>query len=121
MRRLTDAEISAAEAAVGRPLPELYRRLLAEVGYGSRGQLQIYHPAVVRELYEPFFDDPARLFTPYFPIGCDNELQEVWAIDASTQRAASIGHETVPDDGPDEKWLGYEEWFEQHLGVRRGP
>lgn len=112
---MTPAEIDAAEAEIGVRLPTLYRHLLAEVGHGRRGAVDIYHPAAVRELYEPFFDDPAQLFGPYFPFGCDNHLQEVWVIDAAAERAASIWHETVPDDWPEEKWLTYDEWRRQYL------
>ena len=32
-------------------------------------------------------------------------------IDAKSEMAASIWHETVPDDWPDEEWLSYEDWI----------
>src|SRR5262245_46312982 len=110
MPTMTPAEIDAAEAAVGVRLPNLYRQLLAEVGHGRNGDREIYHPATVRELYEPFFDHPAQLFAPYFPFGCDNRLQELWIIDASADLAASIWHETVPDDWLDEHWMECDVW-----------
>jgi hypothetical protein len=118
MPLMTPAEIDAAEAEIGVRLPGLYRELLAEVGHGRRGDCEIYHPSAVRALYEPFFDDPAQLFAPYFPFGCDNGLQELWVIDGAAARAASIWHETVPDDWPEEQWLPYDEWRRQHFSAR---
>jgi hypothetical protein len=102
----------------------LYRKLLVEVGFGSYGQRsdsksnttkELYHPAAVRGLYEHFFDDPAILFHPYFPFGCNNGEQELWVIDATAERAASIWHETVPDDWSEEKWLDYDEWVAKFI------
>jgi len=115
MQTMTLAEIEAAEAAIGVRLPTFYRQLLVEAGHGRNGDYEIYHPAAVRELYEPFFDDPSQLFAPYFPFGCDNRLQELWIIDAAAARAASIWHETVPDDWPEETWLPFEEWQRRYL------
>jgi hypothetical protein len=71
----------------------------------------------VRELYEPFFDNPAHLFAPYFPFGCDNRLQKLWIIDAVADRAASIWHETVSDDWPDEQWMPCDEWRRHYLST----
>lgn len=115
MPTLTLAEIDATEAEIGARLPSFYRQLLVEVGHGQNGDWEIYHPIAVRELYEPFFDDPAQLFNPYFPFGCNNHLQELWIIDASAGRAASIGHETVPEDWSEEKWLTFDDWRKQYL------
>jgi len=112
---MTPAEIDAAEADIGVRFPSFYRQLLIEVGQGRRGDHEIYHPSVVKELYEPFFDDPSQLFAPYFPFGCDNKLQEIWIIDADAGRAASIWHETVPEDWPEEQWLPCDEWRQRHL------
>lgn len=121
MTRLGNAEIDAIERALGCRLPGLYCKLLVEEGYGPLGDsAEIYHPAEVRKLYEPFFDDPARLFDPYFPFGCQNATQELWVIDASTERAASISHETVPDDWPGEEWLPYERWIQECLEPELG-
>jgi len=122
MKKLTNQEIAEIEKALGLPLPGLYRKLLSEVGYGRYGQRldckwnttkELYHPSVVRDLYASFFDDPALLFHPYFPFGCNNEKQELWIIDSVAERAASIWHETVPDDWPEEEWLGYDNWVER--------
>ena len=66
-------------------------------------------------LYEPFFDDPAQIFAPYFPFGCNDYDQELWVIDADKERAATIYHETVPDDWPAEDWLSYDDWLGQYL------
>lgn len=116
MPPLSNSEIDVIETALGSPLPGLYRRLLAELGPGPVGEnAEIYHPIIVRELYESFFDDPEQLFNSYFPFGCDNRKQELWVIDAATERAAAIWHETVPDDWPDEEWLPYESWVERYL------
>lgn len=115
MPTMTHAEIDAAEAAIGVRLPTLYRQLLAALGDGRNGDHEIYHPGAVRELYESFFDDPTQLFAPYFPFGCDNWLQELWIIDAEAERAASIWHETVPDDWPEETWLPFDDWRLRYL------
>jgi len=112
----TNAEVDLVEQSLGVTLPGLYRRLLTELGPGRIGSsAELYHPSHVRELYEPFFDDPSQLFQPYFPFGCENGKQELWVIDSATERAASIWHETVLDDWPDEDWLPYEEWVQRHL------
>jgi hypothetical protein len=112
---MTQAEIDAAEAAIGVRFPSFYRQLLSEVGHRRRGDCEIYHPAGIRVLYEPFFDNPAQLCAPYFPFGCDNRLQEIWVIDGAAERAASSWHETVPDDWAEEQWLPYGEWRRQYL------
>ena len=115
MTPLTNPEIDSLEQELGCTLPGLYRKLLVEQGYGTFGEAEVYHPAEVRKLYESFFDDPAQLFHPYFPFGCQNYKQELWVIDAAAERAASIWHETVTDDWPDEEWLEYDEWVSVHL------
>jgi hypothetical protein len=116
MPPLTNPEIEDIEHTLGHELPGLYHRLLFELGPGPIGNAgKIYHPLAVRELYEPFFDDPSQLFHPYFPFGCDNKAQELWVIDASIEQAASIWHETVPDAWPDEEWLPYDSWIERYL------
>jgi hypothetical protein len=113
---LTNFEIEDIERALGLKLPGLYHRLLFELGPGPFGlAAEIYHPLAVREFYGPFFDDPRQLFNPYFPFGCQNVKQELWIIDASVEKAASIWHETVPDDWPEEEWLPYETWIERYL------
>ena len=117
MPTMTLAEIDAAEAVIGVRLPAFYRQLLAEVGHGRNGDCEIYHPAAVRELHEPFFDDPSQLFAPYFPFGCDNRLEELWIIDAAAGRVASIWHETVSDDWPDEQWMPCDEWRRHYLST----
>jgi hypothetical protein len=116
MAAISNQEIEEIERNLGRELPGLYHRLLFEIGPGRIGSAaEIYHPLAVRELYESFFDDPNQLFNPYFPFGCQNKLQEVWVIDAAREKSASIWHETVPDDWPDEEWLSYETWIERYL------
>jgi hypothetical protein len=116
MPPLTNPEIESIEQALGYKLPGLYHRLLFEVGPGPLGsEAEIYHPQAVRELYKPFFDDPRQLFNPYFPFGCQNRKQELWVIDASSEKAASIWHEAVPDDWPNAEWLPYETWIERYL------
>jgi hypothetical protein len=88
---------------------------LTAVGYGRHGNCEIYHPTAVRGLYEPFFDNPAELFAPYFPFGCDNLRQDLWIIDAAAERATSVWHETVPDDWREERWLPYDEWQRKYI------
>jgi hypothetical protein len=43
------------------------------------------------------------------------KLQEMWVIDFQAETAASISHETVPEDWPNEEWLICEAWEEQYL------
>ena len=122
MTPLTNSELDQIEAELGHPLPGLYRKLLMAEGYRRpNADVEIYHPAAVWELYEPFFDDPGQLFNPYFPFGCHHRKQEPWVIDAVTERAASIWHETVPDDWPEEEWLEYHVWVERHLDAETPP
>lgn len=112
----SNPEIEAIAEELGRKLPGLYHRLLFEIGPGPFGRnAEIYHPLSVRKLFEPFFDDPNQLFSPFFPFGCQNVKQELWIIDAAAEAAASIWHETVPDDWPDEDWLPYEDWILRYL------
>ena len=116
MPLLSNSEIDVIEQSLGVTLPGLYRKLLVESGFGAvSDHTQIYHPNEVRALYEPFFDQAGQLFAPYFPFGCDNDEQTLWIIDAEQERAATIWHETVPDDWPEEDWLAYEDWIRQNL------
>lgn len=116
MSKLTNPEIDQFEHALGHQLPGLYRTLLFELGHGKIGSAaEIYHPLNVRDLYEPFFDNPEQLFRVYFPFGCQNTKQELWVIDVLAERAATIWHETVPDDWPEEKWLEYDQWILTYL------
>jgi hypothetical protein len=112
---LSNVELDGIEQGLHLKLPGLYRKLLVELGHGgfNHGQ-EIYHPSQVQGLYESFFYGP-ELFNPYFPFGCDNKKQEIWVIYASTERAASIWHETVPDDWDDEEWLQYDLWITRFL------
>jgi hypothetical protein len=69
MPPLSNAEITTIEQALGHKLPGLYHRLLFEIGPGRFGKAaEIYHPLAVRELYEPFFDDPTQFVQPVFPV-----------------------------------------------------
>jgi hypothetical protein len=124
MQRLTNEAITEIEHSLGLSLPGLYRKLLLELGFGKFGQRpesklnttkELYHPAALRDLYSSFFDDPAVLFSPYFPFGCNNERQELWIIDSVRELAASIAHDTHPDDWPDEEWLSYEDWVIKYI------
>lgn len=121
---MTTQEIAEIEKTLGVTLPGLYRKLLLELGFGRYGQRsdckwnttrELYHPSAIRDLYVLFFNDSDHLFHPYFPFGCNNEKQELWVIDSSVERAASIWHETVPDDWSDEEWLDYDEWVERFV------
>lgn len=111
MKRMTEAELGAIEERMGVQLPALYRQLLLEKGHGVFGESkEVYHPEMVEELYEPFFEDADLLFAPFFPFGCDNHKQEVWVIDAARGMVASISHETHPDDWQQEIWMPCLEW-----------
>ena len=116
MELLTDPQINVLEKSLGAIPPGLYRKLLVEMGHGTTSSgKQIYHPTEIRPLYEPFFEDPSQIFNPYVPFGCDNQRQEVWVIDSDRELAASIWHETVPDDWPDESWLDYADWVMKYI------
>ncbi|MEM7791540.1 MAG: SMI1/KNR4 family protein [Verrucomicrobiota bacterium] len=123
MKKLTNSEISEIETQTGIVLPGLYRKLLVEVGYGEFGETdnsfntkkKIYHPEKVRELYEPFFDDPNELFDPYFPFGYNIETLDLWIIEGKKEKSAVISHETVPEDWVNEEWLSYEYWIQTTL------
>jgi len=113
VKKISNNKIDRIEKTHNFTLPGLYRKLLIEMGFGEFGvdkSKDIYHPSEIRELYESFFDDPEELFNIYFPFGCDNETQELWIIDVKQEKAASIWHETVPEDWEDESWLTYENW-----------
>lgn len=113
---LSNSEIEAIEQTLGHKLPGLYHRVLFEIEPGGFGrEAEIYHPLAVRELYEPFFDDPTQLFKLYFPFGCQKVKQELWIVDALAEKAASIWHEIIPDDWPDEEWLPYDRWIDRYL------
>ena len=122
MEKLSESEIDDLERTLGLRVPGLYRKLLIELGWGAMAnRCEVYHPSHVWQLYEPFFDDPTQLFTLYFPFGCNNVKQEVWVIDSPRELAASIWHETVPDDWPEERWLQYDEWVTENLPQDDGP
>jgi hypothetical protein len=116
MNTLTNSQIDRLEKTLGIILPGLYRKLLIETGYGKTPfDRQLYHPMEIRPLYESFFHDSSQLFNPYFPFGCDNNGQELWVIDNNRELAASISHEAVPEDWPDELWLDYADWIDKYI------
>jgi hypothetical protein len=116
MKPLTNPQMDDLEKSIGVVLPGLYRKLLLMIGYGTTDSgKQLYHPLEIRPLYAPFFDDESQLFHPYFPFGCSNHSQEIWVIDVNRELAASIWHETVPDDWPEESWLDYAEWILKYI------
>jgi hypothetical protein len=124
MQKLTHSEITEVERKLGVSLPGLYRNLLLEMGHGSFDQSggsksnttkELYHPEEVRALYTSFFENPDAIFNPYFPFGCNNNTQELWIIDAAVEKAASISHETHPDDWPEENWMSYGDWTRNYF------
>ena len=112
---LTNAEIDRLEEALGQQIPGLYRKLLVEEGFGSSGDLRIHHPSEIAQIYKYHFDDPADLYTRWFPFGCNERLQEIWLIDPQTETAASIWHETNPDDYEEEQWVSFDDWIIRNL------
>ncbi len=119
MTKLTREQIEAIERKLGVQLAPFYRQLLMDLGVGEfcgspdskwKSSKEIYHPESIRGLFESFFDNPGQIFSRYVPIGCDNDAQEIWVIDQERGVAASISHEIVPDDWPEEDWLSYEQW-----------
>ncbi|MBX7210024.1 MAG: SMI1/KNR4 family protein [Verrucomicrobiaceae bacterium] len=126
MQQLSKTALGEIETNLSVSLPSLYRHLLTRIGHGVFGQnagsalnttKEIYHPAAIKGLYETFFNDPDMLFARYLPFGCDNQTQELWIIDVSQQMAASIWHETVPDDWADESWLQFDAWERRYLAT----
>jgi hypothetical protein len=124
MTKLTAKQIDDIESLLGISLPAAYRQILIDVGYGefggvpasvSKSTKEIYHPDTIHELYEPFFDDPGQLFSPYVPFGCNNDSQEIWAINLDKDVVASISHETVPEDWPEEQWVSFDQWAAKNL------
>ena len=96
--------LTSVESELGVTISTLYQRLLQEIGPGTlRSGSEIYYPLAVRELYQPFFDNVVMLFQPCFPLCCDNQWQEIWVIDADQKIAVPIGHETVPDEWPEDE------------------
>jgi hypothetical protein len=114
MTPLSNTDIDALERTLSFTIPGLYRKLLVEIGYGQIGDVEIYHPKNISELYEFHFENKEDLFTNYFPFGCDNRAQDIWLIRPSDERAASISHETHSDDYDDESWLEYHDWIAAH-------
>ena len=114
METLTNFEIDEIESELGFELPGLYRKLLAEIGHGEYGDIEIYHPRAIHKLYEFHFEVPSDLFRVYFPFGCNNRTQEIWLIDPTKEVASTIWHETHPESYPDEIWLPYEQWILEH-------
>jgi hypothetical protein len=60
MKLLTNKGIDEIEGALGRETPRFYRKLLVEVGFGESGDIELYHPKEIDELYEFKFDDEER-------------------------------------------------------------
>ena len=114
--QLSDSEIDAIESRMRVTLPALYRKLLTAVGYGRLDEdREIYHPEHIRENWESFFEDPSDLFTRYFPFGFSPRRQDMWIIRPHDERAATISHETVPDDWDAEQWQTYDDWIGWHF------
>jgi hypothetical protein len=118
MKKLSAEEIHKTEQELGVVLPTLYRTLLQEIGYGQldRGRSrEIYHPSQIAGIYEDVFDDPDWLFNIYFPFGSNERKQDIWVIDVRREKAATIWHESHPDDWCEMEWLPYEQWRETYL------
>ena len=109
MPALSFAEVDLAEHSLGVELPGLYRRLLTEIGPGASTRRPASTLAGSRAL-RPVLRRPVAIVPSLLPFGCHHGKQEMWIIDAAAERAASIWHETVPDDWPEEEWLEYDEW-----------
>lgn len=118
MKKFQNSELDEIEQKMKINFPDLYRKLLIDVGAGEFGKeemMEIYHPEEIWDLYEPFFEDPDQIFNPYFPFGCNNRTQELWVIDSRQKKAAAISHETVPDDWDEEEWLSYDSWLAEYF------
>lgn len=111
MESLTNKEIDEIGKSLGRDIPHFYSQLLLEIGYGESGDIELYHPQELDELYQFKFDDEKLLYKKYFPFGCNNRTGELWVIDIEQDCVASIYHETHEDDWPQENWREPEQWL----------
>lgn len=117
MQVLTDLELDKIEFDIGYKLPKLFRKLLLEIGFGQKNNIQIYHPSEIYGLYNSFFEDPSQLFRDYFPFGCNNQTQSLLIIDPRVEKVSIIGHETVPEDWDEELWVSYDKWCNDNLPI----
>ena len=115
LKQISNAELDSIVKSLGHDLPGLYRNVLIEEGFGEFDDFRIYHPSEIVGLYEHHFEDSADLFSRWFPFGCNERLQEIWVIDPKSETAASIWHETHPDDYEEEEWLPYEVWIDRYF------
>ncbi len=114
INRLSDSQIDTCEQHLGYSIPTLYRRLLTDIGPGRQGDGELYHPEEIATLYAHHFEAPDQLFRVYCPFGCNHRTQDIWLIRIQDLAVAAIGHETHPDDYPEEVWLPFEQWLVAH-------
>lgn len=115
---MSEERIREVEKQLGHTLPKFYRTLLSRFGHGRiAGPERIADPLEILAAYEFHFENPADLFTKYFPFGSDESDQTIWLIDMDTQLIATIWHETHPDDYPEEDWLSAGAWLKAELNI----
>jgi hypothetical protein len=122
--------LSQVEAELGIRLPDAHRTLLTVVGVGEffideRGSaLQVYDPAIVRETFASFMDDPGDLFRRFLPVAVDNVRQEIGVYLLERPQPDNFlvaSHEYPPDDWPllaDEGYaLSLERWIQEAVAT----
>lgn len=110
-------EIRDFEVSHDLRFPERYRAFLAYPGpctvlFPNRREIEFHRLEDVARFKE-FFDDPSVMYRKFFPIGTDEELQEVYAISLAEPTRGQVSrfwHETVPEDwAEDAAWQPLDE------------
>lgn len=115
-RRYSEADLAEIERELGRPLPRAYRRVLLTHGSGEiRPSLEVHAPGEIQERYADHFERD-ELFEVYWPIGCNNDSQELYMLRVGTDEIATIFHEVHPDDYADETWVPSTKWVRDVFG-----
>lgn len=121
---MEQGEIDCISEDMGIVFPALYEKALREIGDGyffsepdsdGKQPLEIYHPKSIQNLYEHHFDDPEDLFNRYLPFGCDNHRQDIWIIDITTSKVATIYHEILPNEWEQEDWVDFDTWWSKTI------
>jgi hypothetical protein len=107
MRTYTLEELTAFESQNDVALPQPLRHFLLSHGAGAHRNAMIYEPEKVQPLYAEFFDDPSELFRTYLPFGEHTAEQVMLVYRITDGKYASIWHETVPEDWPEEEWSSF--------------
>ena len=108
----TEGEVEVFEARHRLVLPDPYRQFLlapgpCKVEFPDRREISFHRLEEVVG-FEDFFDDPAQIYREFFPIGTDEQLQEIYALSLAEPTRGLVSrfwHDTVPDDwSEDARW-----------------